>query len=199
MKVSSRWCISAFVAVGALGCSDPVPATPQGAFNARVTSSSLAPSGKNCPSGASTFFEGPTVPETMDENGNPKDERLDANTYVYKVVDGDNGSVSCSVRGGTFEGTIKYQNKSLQLSNGTIDLATLKGTARVTLVSQSQISGALSSPGNTCTIDVSTAGGARYEIADGHVWAAFNCPSVEQTPSAFCGASGTFVLENCAR
>lgn len=199
MKVSSRWCVSAFVAFGALGCSDPVPATPQGAFNARVTSSPSAPAGKNCPSGTSTYFEGPTVPEMMDANGNPKDERLDANTYIYKVVDGDSGEVSCTVKGTSFEGRIQSGNKSLEISSGTVDPTTLKGTARVSLVSQSQISGALSSPGVTCTIDASKNDGANFQIADGHIWASFNCPSVEQTPSAFCGASGVFVFENCAK
>jgi hypothetical protein len=199
MKVSSRWYVSAFVAFGALGCSDPVPATPQGAFNARITSSSAAPAGKNCPSGTSTYFEAPTVPDTKDENGNPKDERLDSNTYIYKVVDGDSGKVSCSVKNNAFEGRIEYGNKSLAIRSGTVDPTSLKGTARIEVVSESQISGVLSSPGTTCTIDASKSNGANFQIENGHIWASFSCPSVEQTPTTFCGASGVFVLENCAK
>ncbi|RYZ03550.1 MAG: hypothetical protein EOO73_27075 [Myxococcales bacterium] len=194
MKLSSRWSVSALVAICALGCSDPVAPPAQGAFNTRVTSASPAPAGKSCPSGASTFFEVPVVPPAT-----TVDETLDDQTYLHWVIDGEDGAgVACTVQGNGsfFEGRISSGGKTLDISSGTLD-ATLKGKASITIGSSSQISGSLSSPPVSCTINASNAGGTRYEVAPGHIWATFDCSSVERQPSDYCAARGTFVLENC--
>lgn len=194
MKLSSRWSVTAWVAVSALGCSDPVPPPAQGAFNARVTSASPAPTGKMCPSGPSTYFEVPVVPPPT-----TTDEALDDQTYLHWVIDGeDDARVSCTVQGqgSFFEGRLDYGGKSLEITSGTLD-ATLKGKARITVVSSAQISGALSAPSANCAINASNAGGTRYEVAPGRIWASFDCPSVERQPTDYCVARGTFVLENC--
>ena len=194
MKLSSRWSVTAWVAFCALGCSDPVAPPAQGAFNTRVTSASPAPAGKMCPSGASTYFEVPTVPPPT-----TVDETLDDGTYLHWVIDGENGAgVACTVQGNGsfFEGRISSGGKTLDISSGTLD-ATLKGKATITIASSSQISGSLSSAAAACTINASNAGGTRYEVAPGRIWATFDCPAVEKTPSDYCAARGTFVLENC--
>jgi hypothetical protein len=195
MNLSSRWCVTAVVALGALGCSDPVPPPAQGAFIAQVRSVSPAPQGKSCPSGTSFTYDVPEVPADKPL------EVLSGSTYVHRIIDGEsNASVSCTVKGngGSFEGRLAAQGKSLEISSGTLD-ATLKGTARITLVNGAKLSGALSSPSANCTIDASKAGGTNFQVAPGHIWASFSCPSVEQQPSTYCGASGTFVLENCSQ
>jgi len=197
MNLSSRWCVTAVVAFGALGCSDPVPPPAQGAFWANVKSVSPAPVGRMCPSGASLTFDVPVV----DPSAIPP-QTLDSDTYLHKLVDGeDKAEVSCSVKGKssfTLEGTIKLGNKSLAISNGTLG-ADKKGTARITLRDSGSpgFSGALSSPTPNCTIDAAAAAGNNFQVKAGSIWGHFDCASVEQAPSDYCKAEGYFVLENC--
>jgi hypothetical protein len=197
MNLSSRWCVTAVVALGAFGCSDPVPPPAQGAFWANVKSVSPAPAGKSCSAGASLTFDVPTVdPVTHSER------TLDADTYLEKLVDGeDKAEVSCSVKGKssfTLEGTIKLGNKSLAISGGTLG-ADKKGTARITLRDSGTpgFSGALSSAPAACTIDAAAAAGNNFQVKAGSIWGHFDCPAVEQAPSDYCKADGYFVLENC--
>ena len=195
MNLSSRWCVTAVVALGALGCSDPVPPPAQGAFWANVKSVSPAPAGKSCPSGASLTFDVPTVDPKLDES-------LDENTYLHRKIDGeDQAEVSCIVKGGpsfTLEGTIKLGSRALSISNGTIG-DNKKGTARITLRASGNpgFSGALSAPSANCAIDAAAAPGNNFQVKPGSIWARFQCPSIEQAPSDFCQADGFFVLENC--
>ena len=197
MNVSSRWCVTAVVALGALGCSDPVPPPAQGAFWANVKSSSPAPAGKSCSAGASLTFDVPTVDPTSHS-----ERTLDADTYLEKLVDGeDQAEVSCAIKGKssfTVEGTIQHGNKSFSISSGTLG-ADKKGTARITLrdAGTPGFSGALSSPSATCTLDAAAAAGNNFQIKAGSIWAHFDCTSVEQAPSDYCKADGYFVLENC--
>ena len=58
---SSRWCVMAVVAWGALACSDPVPLPAQGAINTTVTSVSPPVQGKACSAGASFTYDVPQV------------------------------------------------------------------------------------------------------------------------------------------
>jgi len=200
MNLSSRWCVTAVVALGALGCSDPVPPPAQGAFWANVKSVSPAPAGKICPSGPTLTFDVPTVPPPT--TAKPQVETLDADTYLHKLIDGeDSAEVSCSVKGKssfTLEGTIKLGNKSLAISNGTLG-ADKKGTARITLRDSGSpgFSGALSAPSANCTIDAAAAAGNNFQVKAGSIWGHFDCPSVEQSPSDYCKADGYFVFENC--
>jgi hypothetical protein len=195
MNLSSRWCVTAVVALGALGCSDSVPPPAQGAFWANVKSVSPSPTGKSCSAGASLTFDVPTVDPMLNQT-------LDRDTYLHKLIDGeDKAEVSCAVKGKssfTVEGTIQLGNKSFSISNGTLG-ADKKGTARITLRSAGTpgFSGALSSPSNTCTLDAAAASGNNFQVRPGSVWGHFDCPSVEQAPTDYCKADGFFVLENC--
>jgi hypothetical protein len=200
MNLSSRWCVTAVVALGALGCSDPVPPPAQGAFWANVTSVSPTPAGKMCPSGATLTFDVPAVPPPTPAM--PTVETLDQDTYLHKIIDGeDKAEVDCSVKGKstfTFEGSIRLGNKSLAISNGTLG-DNKKGTARVTLRDSGVpgFSGALSAPSANCVIDAAAAAGNNFQVKPGSIWGHFTCPSVEQSPSDYCKAEGYFVLENC--
>jgi hypothetical protein len=200
MNLSSRWCVTAVIALGALGCSDPVPPPAQGAFWANVTSVSPTPAGKMCPSGATLTFDVPAVPPPTPAK--PTVETLDQDTYLHKIIDGeDKAEVSCTVKGKstfTFDGSIRLGNKSLAFSNGTLG-DNKKGTARVTLRDSGTpgFSGALSAPSANCVIDAAAAAGNNFQVKAGSIWGHFTCPSVEQAPSDYCKADGYFVLENC--
>lgn len=195
MNLSSRWCVTAVVAFGAFGCSDPVPPPAQGAFWANVKSVSPAPAGKSCPSSASLTFEVPTVDQSLGET-------LDKDTYQHHKIDGeDQAKVSCSVKGGgsfTFEGNLQLGNKSLSITNGTLG-DNKQGTARISLRNSGMpgFSGSLSSPSANCVLDAAPAAGNNFQVKPGSIWGHFQCPSVEQAPSDYCQAEGFFVFENC--
>jgi hypothetical protein len=203
MNVSSRWCVTAVVALGALGCSDPVPPPAQGAFIAAVRS---GVDGRQCPSGASITYDVPAIAAT-DPDADCKGQMrstcvLDADTYLRRVVDGEDGVVaSCSVKGSssfTFEGEIRAEGQGIKISGGTLG-ADGKGTARITLTKTDQpgFSNALSSATGGCTIQATLDGNNKFQAKPGSMWASYNCPAVIHEPGEGCTASGFFVLENC--
>jgi hypothetical protein len=199
MNLSSRWCVTAVVALGALACSDPVPPASQGAFIASVRSVSPAPVGKMCPSGAALTFDVPNINDTKPA------EVLDGDTYLHKIIDGeDTSTVNCSVKGKstfTFGGRIALGPRAIEISNGTMG-ANMKGTARITLTDSGMpgFSHALSAPSVTsCTIDASAMTASGFQVKAGSMWASFSCSSVEAQPSDYCKADGFFVLENCSQ
>lgn len=194
MNLSSRWCVTAVVALAGVGCSDPVPPPAQGAFIARITAVSPTPLGKSCPSGTAFSYDVPDVPDSAPT------EELSPNTYLHKIIEGEGGgAVSCRVSGdgAAFEGRIAIpdKGKSLEIRSGTLG-ADRKGTARIAVGNSAELSTTLSSPMANCKIDAQ-ASGNRLEVAPGRIWATFDCPSVESPPSDYCAARGTFVLENC--
>jgi hypothetical protein len=194
MNVSSRWCVTAVFALGALACSDPVPPPAQGAFKASVEPASPAPAGKSCPTSAYTY----DVPNALETDPG---KQLDEDNYTHKAIDGENGaSVSCSVKGGppfTFSGKISRGDRGLTISDGTIG-ADQKGTARITVIKTGSPGfPTMISPMASCTIDAAKANGNNYQVKPGSMWARFVCPSVESPPSESCAADGYFVLENC--
>lgn len=192
MHVSSRWCVTALLALGALGCSDPVAPPAQGAFVASVRTPSPRPDGTMC-AGLPFTYDVPAVIER-----NPV-EQLDQDTYKHKAVDGENGAaVSCSVKGGstfTFSGDISAGVKALRIE-GSLG-ADLKGTARVTVVNAQLLSSPLASPEANCVVNAAKGDGNNFQVKAGHIWASFDCPLVSAPPSEACSAKGFFVLENC--
>ena len=196
MDVSSRWCVTAVFALGALSCSDPVPPPAQGAFIASVRPASPPPDGKSCPTSAVTF----DVPAFIDSAPAEKlKDQLDQDTYLHRVIDGEDGALArCTVKGSssfTFAGTLRAGARSLDISNGTLG-ADKKGTASITVIDTSR-SIQLSSPGATCTIDAAAAPGNRFEVKGGSIWASFTCAAVQRPPTDSCTSTGYFVLENC--
>jgi hypothetical protein len=126
-------------------------------------------------------------------------EILTESTYLHSVVDGESDAkVSCSVKGSssfTFSGRISSGGKVLELSDGTLS-NNMTGTARVTIANGALLSSAMTSPAADCAIKVVT-NSKGTQVKAGSIWATFRCVSVEHQPSDGCGATGTFVLENC--
>lgn len=198
MHVSSRWCVTAVFALGALSCSDPVAPPAQGAFIASVRPASPAPVGKSCPTSPFTF----DVPAFIDSAPAEKlDEQLDQDTYLHRIVDGEGGALArCSAKAGStfvFSGTIRAGARSLDISGGSLG-PDKKGTASITVIDTAR-NIQLSSPGASCTIDASAGPSNRFEANGGRMWASFTCPAVERPPTDSCTSSGFFVLENCAQ
>jgi hypothetical protein len=196
MNLSSRWCVTAVVAVGALGCSDPVPPPAQGAFIARINSVSPAPAGKMCPAGAAFTYDVPAVDPKLIP---PK--TLDADTYAFKIIDGeDSSTVSCSITGGstfTFSGRISLGGQAIEVSNGMLG-ADKKGTALITVTNTAHLSSSLAARAeNPCTVNAAAAADNNFQVRAGSMWASFNCPAVEHQPTDYCKAEGFFVFENC--
>jgi hypothetical protein len=194
MHVSSRWCVTAVFALGALSCSDPVAPPAQGAFIATINNPSPAQPGKACPIGASFSFDVPEV-----RIATPA-EVLDRDTYLHKIVDGESGaSARCSVKssggGFAFSGTLSTGVKSLDISSGTLG-PDMKGTARVTLANTKDLSSPLAAQGATCIITAAESG-TSYQVKGGSMWASFSCTALDAPPSQQCAAEGIFVLENC--
>jgi hypothetical protein len=205
MNLSSRWCVTAVVALGAVACSDPVPPASQGAIWVNIQSNSPAPAGKMCPSGASTTYDVPHVDPNMINPTTNRTEVLDDYTYLHWIVDGQNqSSVSCSVKGGdtfTFSGRLKGPTLgglgSIEITNGTLD-ASHKGTATISITDTAALSSGLTSPPGACTVDA-VKGNGNHQVQPGSIWASFQCSSVEAQPSDYCKARGFFVLENCSQ
>lgn len=188
MHVSSRWCVTAVFALGALSCSDPVPPPAQGAFLATVKAASSPPNGRSCPSSVSFTYDVPNILATKPL------EALDENTYLHRSIDGeDNAKISCRVAGSSsfsFNGRIMLGGRALTIGGGTLG-PDKKGTAQITVTSTESLSGSLISPSANCVVEAYTV------QAGGIMWASFACPSVEAPPSDYCTANGFFVLENC--
>lgn len=210
MNLSSRWCVTAVVALGAVACSDPVPPASQGAIWVKIQANSPAPAGKSCPSGTSTTYDVPHVDPNVINQETNRGEVLDDFTYLHWIVDGQNQStVSCSVKGGdtfTFSGRLKGPTVgadgksglgSIEITDGTLD-ATHKGTATISITDTAALSSALTSPPGACTVDAVKNNG-NHQVQPGSIWASFSCTSVEAQPSDYCKANGFFVLENCSQ
>ena len=197
MNLSSRWCVTAVVALGALACSDPVPPPAQGAFYAEVQSVSPAPPGKSCPSGAAFTYDVPDESSKV-----PATETLTALRYLHKIIDGeDSSTVSCTVSGGStfkFSGKISLAGKGIEITGGTLG-ADKKGTAAITVSNSIKLSSPLAAPMTNCVIDAAPASTNNFQVRAGSMWASFSCPNIEHSPSDYCKANGFFVLENCSQ
>lgn len=196
MNVSSRWCVTAVFALGALACSDPVPPPAQGAFIASIGPSPSPPPDSACATSAFTY-DVPKIRDMMLQDA------LTESKYLHKTINGEKGAkVSCTVKGGangfTFSGQILLGGRGLQISNGTLG-PTKTGTATITVSNSERLSPAqLISPADVpCTVSAAQVGGNNLQVAAGNIWATFDCPQVNLPPTSSCGADGVFVLENC--
>jgi len=200
MNLSSRWCVTAVVALGAAACSDPVPPPAQGAFKASVSSVSPPVANKMCPSGAALTYEVPTVP--VPTTTDTRDQSLSGSTYLHKIIDGeDSSTVHCSVKssskGISFEGRISLGGKAIEISDGSLP-DKMKGTARMSFTKSSTpgFSNSLSSPAGGCTVEA-VVNDKGVQAKAGSIWAHFSCPGIDHEPSDHCSSEGYFVLENC--
>ena len=192
MHLSSRWCVTAILALGALACSDPVPPPAQAAFTAELRSASPPPAGKSCR--ASTTFDVPVIDPLMQE-------RLNELKRTPRVIDGERGArVRCSVKasgaGFTFSAGISLGARAIEISQGVLG-ADMKGTAKISVVNGEQLSTGLASDPGACTIDAFPAPNTSLQAKPGAMWASYNCEQVNAEPSDSCKVDGVFVVENC--
>lgn len=196
MNVSSRWCVTAMIALGAAACSDPVPPPAQGAFWAHVQSLSPPIADKACPV-TDLAYDVPTVDTQL-----IPPETLDQDTYKHHLIDGQDGAtVRCSVSGSstfTFSGRVSLGGRALDIASGTLG-ANKMGTARITVTKTDQpgFSHSLTSPSANCTINAAAAADNKFQVKAGSIWASFSCASVEAAPTDACRSTGFFVFENC--
>ena len=197
MNVSSRWCVTAVFAFGALACSDPVPPPAQGAFIASIKPASPPIPDRSCPTSAVTY----DVPSIL---ATTPTEVLDADNYTHKIINGEKGAeVSCTVKKGgagfTFSGHIQLGVRGLSVSGGTLG-ADMKGTATMTVSNGMALSSPLLSATGACTVDAAKAGGNNFQVQAGSMWARYTCPAVlGGNPGDGCASDGYIVLENCAQ
>lgn len=182
-------------AVFALGCSDPVPASPQGNFKGNINLTADRPSNANC--------------QTLNFNpGLPGDSSLQPTTRSpgTKLVDGDDGArVACTVKktGDTFslQGRVAKGATSFYVSGDDIpgqEAAEGGATGSATVVIRSQgqdFESNLEEFGEdynrSCDIKP-------LQIKSGAIWAEFTCDGIGSPPSNYCRLdNGVFVFEKC--
>jgi hypothetical protein len=124
---------------------------------------------------------------------------LDADTYLHKVIDGEDAAVfKCKVLGTStfsFEATMQQAGRGLVITNGTLG-EDRTGSADVTLTDSQHLATSLASSA-PCKVDAAMGPVNNFQVKAGSMWASFDCATVEAQPSDSCKASGFFVLENC--
>jgi hypothetical protein len=171
-------------ALGALGCSDPVPPPSQGGVSINIGPASPQPDGTSCQrtTGHNALIGNP--PPTQSAKGGP-------------VVDGEGGAeVSCRVSGaGRFSvsGKVKAGSVTFSLRGGELS-AEKDGTGTGSVASFDTKGLNLSAPTTTpCTLTT-------VQVKAGAAWGRFECNAYvdSQSPTnAHCRSTGVFLLENC--
>ncbi len=170
------------IATGSWGCSDPVPPTPQGAY--QVTFSS--------PSSTCGI-----------QGHNAKVGYIDGLERSSVVVDGDGASVSCTVSGsGTFavEAQITKDADNLQIAVPAITSAAtpmnpVKG--RVAFASPTTVSNYVADKNHECNFYFLP--GSKEGVGAGKIWVAFQCPEVVAQDSTCRLLESYVLLENCTQ
>jgi len=181
------WC-------GLSGCSDPVPPSPEAALSTTIERGGVCTSGRG--------------PLSL---GEPSNTLLTANVPGDgRVVDGTNGSVSCTVasNGTGFQISADIDGSSIELGPG-MQPYTQKFTIRSTYPGlMPNLPGATASITSTdsqtqsnredsaCSLTVTSFGS---DGTGGALFARFECPNFADpnTPGTECVMTGVVVLENC--
>jgi hypothetical protein len=168
-------------ALASLGCSEAVEPPPQGGLTISISSSAEAPPGTSCPSVGHTKNIGVPAPS--------------ASNPGQRIVDGEGGGVSCTVKGGdpaSFNGKITQGSISFTM----IGQTSATGTGNI-IYYDNDIALTMQNPTDKpCTITAEKPG-AGFQVEGGRIWAEFSCPLIVQENYS-CRASGIFVMENCA-
>lgn len=188
-RVSSSHLLAATFALGSAalagvaGCSDPVPPTPQGAFQATFISDSSA-----CGIAGHNTAIGAVTSSTKDK-------------VLVSGIDG--AEISCTVSGsGTFsvQGKITQGGQGLEINIPKITAAASKEnpvTGSVNYASTKTSGTVFSSTTDTpCNFYFSD----NHEgVASGRVWITFDCPKVIQGTMKTCKIGPGFaIFENCS-
>ncbi len=176
---------------GGTGGDSPVAPPAQGAIDIDLSPASPPVPGQACPSNPFTS----SIPQTMPT------ERLDADNYTHKVIDGEDGALfACRVAavadGWAFEGEIQLGGRALRIVDGKLS-ADLTGTATITIVDSQHLPSSLMSS-EPATVNAKKAAGNNFQVKSGSMWAMFE-GAVVAPPTSLCAVNGFFVLENCAQ
>jgi hypothetical protein len=170
------------LAVFAIACSDPVPPTPQGAWNVTLVSS-----GPACHIMGHNAHMGSVTSSTKDS---------------VLVSGGTEGAeITCVVSGtGTFSvsGTGNLNGLGAQISIPAIDAsATAMKPAHGSISFASGTTGGTYSSPSATPCDFYFVHGSGEGVASGRIWVAFTCATVVQEMST-CNISESFaIFENC--
>jgi hypothetical protein len=189
MRLGFFSCSTFVLAVFAIGCEEPVPPTPQGAFLVNFSKPDVM-----CPH---------------------KDDRskmgvIDATNRTTVAVDGIKGAeIGCTVSGNTlgpftvkadlqFEGTETLTVSIDKIDSKATDAAPAKGTVGF---SSSITGGDFFGSNEPCDFYIEAAGpsGIGEGIKPGSAWLSFKCPSMVQSMDK-CALNESYVLvENCTQ
>ncbi len=168
---------------GAAGCSDPVPPTPQGAFQATFVSDSAS-----CMIAGHNTAVGAVTSSTKDK-------------VLVSGIDG--ADIECTVSG---SGTFSVQAKITQNGQG-LEINIPKLTAGATKDSPATGSVNYASAKTSGTVFTSTTdtpcnfyfSDDQQGVASGRVWITFDCPKVIQGTMKTCKIGPGFaIFENCS-
>lgn len=173
----------AVCAAGAIGCSDPVPPPPQGAYQVTFTA----------PKGCSIAGHNAKVGDVT---------QTQRNTVV---IDGtDSSSVSCGVTGaGPFSvsGQVSKLADSLQIAVDSLPSNATKASpakGRVSFASPNTAKAYVADGTHMC--DFYFPAGSKESVAAGKVWVAFTCPTVIAEGMDTCALQESYIiLENCTQ
>ncbi len=173
-------------------CSDPVPPPAQGTA---WYSLSRGAGQDQCLIAGGVAGNLPTV--------TGKAQAVTTTDAPARVVNGDNGSVSCRVSpsGSAFSvlGTIQVSSPHTELLhvNGTFAPGQSDAKGSVTIADANIPSGA-SFASTNCVFSVKPANSIEgLDIAAGRVWGSFTCSDIADDSKHVCSAQGIFVFENC--
>jgi hypothetical protein len=118
------------------------------------------------------------------------------------LVDGQgDASVSCSVKGAgaTFAFTGSLRGPAAEATVVQIRFSGAVTDGMTSYLSGSAYTGTevdeLSTGtdmGSMCAVNI-----IQHQVKNGAIWANFNCPHMDATPSAECAVTGEFVFQNC--
>jgi hypothetical protein len=186
-KPQLGWSLLATCTLGALGCSSPVPPSPQ-------ASATISVSGGMCPSNGKHYSLGNPAPTTSE---------VDPGSTL---INGSKGAtVGCTVSGGgtfSFSGSLdaistEGSTVRIDFTNGVINPPDSNGTITGTAASDlytSDLLEVVSTGATPCTLSV-----INQQVKPGAIWASFTCSSETAPPSDSCNSSGVIVFQDCAQ
>lgn len=188
MKACLGGVVAVLAAVGAMGCSSTPSPTADGNVQMRLFASADPATQKYC-----------KIVHSMQMAKNNQVPNHELNSPGGRYADGDSGyKVSCKVHGSNdFTINGRMVGPSSQFSfNGTVTKGGT-GQGNVSEYDAASTTSVTNPTDQPCTFNVSP---DPLQVASGHIWATFSCPTVldDSNPTATtCGASGEFVFENC--
>jgi len=175
------------LATFALGCEEPVPPTPQGAFVVNFQDTGAA-----CPHKSHQSIMGAVT----------------ATDRVTLLVDGINGAdISCTVKGGdlgpfSVQANIVFEGTELL----TLDIEKIDSKASAAMPAQGNVGFSSSVTGGDffgsnqpCEFFLSPPGpsGTGQGVKAGSAWLSFSCPSMVESNNTCALAESYVVVENC--